>query len=36
MQLHDLGSLMTKGLAGVELLHALVASGKTCQGGERY
>lgn len=27
---------MAKVLAGVELLHALVASGKSCQGGETY
>lgn len=36
MQLHDLGSLMTKGLAEVELLHASVDSGKSSQGGETY
>lgn len=36
MQLHDLESLITKALAGVELLHALMTSRKSCQGGEMY
>lgn len=27
---------MTKGLAGLELLHALVDSGKSCEDGETY
>lgn len=32
MQLHDLGSLMTKGLAGLELLHTLVGFWKELSG----